>query len=201
MTLVGFAVVMAGCGQAGAASSGAAVSLKTPSASPSPTPTPPTQPRPPDPPACSRTAPVAGCEVLYDPRGAPASCPVSPGVFIHPPRQAGNKFPNYGLGHGPVYFTGQVSWFAGSQEGEFLIDSAYTGPVAISAQLNGSAASPTFGGDRQLQIPAGSSGSFWRSWSGQVSFADAGCYTLTISGTGIADRVVIYVHAGSPPPG
>ena len=198
MTPLVLALVAAGCGQAAGGSSGAAVAVATPSPTASATPTPSADPTPSDPPACSRTT-VGSCEPLYD-LSAPASCPLTVGVFIHPPRQAGTKFPNSGLGHGPVYFTGQTRWYSGSQEGLFLVDSAYTGPVTVAAQLNGATASPTFGGSRQLQIAAGSAGSSWRSWAGQVSFADPGCYTLTMSGSGFADQVVIYVHGGPPPP-
>jgi hypothetical protein len=122
-------------------------------------------------------------------------------VFIHPPRQPGNKFPNYGQGQGPVYFTGQSSWYAASQEGLFLVDSKYTGALTVTGQQNGTTLNATFGGVPVLHIPTGSSGPYWRSWSGQVSFADPGCYTITVTGTGVSDHIVVYVHPGPLPPG
>jgi hypothetical protein len=126
---------------------------------------------------------------------------VTPSVFIHPPREPGEKFPNSGAGHGPVYFAGQSSWFVGSQEGIFLVDRAYYGAVTVTGQLNGSTVGPAFGGLRQASIPVGGNATYWRSWSGQVAFTQPGCYSLTVSGLNLADTIVLYVHPGPVPPG
>jgi hypothetical protein len=45
--------------------------------------------------------------------------------------------PNYGVGPGPVYFSGQSSWYAGGQEAVLMVDPKYSGPLVVRASQVG----------------------------------------------------------------
>src|SRR6266852_4239574 len=50
----------------------------------------------------------------------------------------GSKAPNYGAGVGPVYMSGQDSWYSGGQVTILMVDSKYSGPLLVRAfQLGG----------------------------------------------------------------
>ena len=139
--------------------------------------------------------------MLGDPFGVPASCHVTAGVLISPPRPPETKLPDYGFGRGPVYLSGQNGWYAAGQEALLLVAPNFSGAVTVGGHLNGGRASPAFDGRPTVQILAGSRAPYWRYWDGRLAFPTAGCYSLTISGTGIDDVVVVYAHDGAPPPG
>lgn len=194
-------IALSACG-----GSGAAAGARHPSASPSASASTPVSDIPTSSGVCAANAPVPGCTELGDPYGAPPTCHVTVGGQLAIPRSPADKLPSYGYGKGPVYLSGQNSWFAAGQETLFLIDSAYTGAVRISGQLAGSAAvAPIFIGSEvsgpDIVIPSGSVSPYWRFWDGQMSFAEPGCYTLTFQRKGADDAVTLYVHSGSPPPG
>ncbi len=61
---------------------------------------------------------------------ASGSCPVS------------SQAPNYGVGSGPVYLSGQNDWYAGGQVAILLVDASYLGPLSVRASaLAGNSAS------------------------------------------------------------
>jgi hypothetical protein len=155
--------------------------------------------------ACSPGAPVPGCTVVGDPFGVPPTCHATTGVVLDAHSNA-NKLPSYGYGTGPVYLTGQNSWFAAGQEAEFLIDPTYTGAVHITGQrTEGGATMPLFSGPSSsgptIDVPAGNDQPYWRFWDGQMSFTQPGCYTLTLQTASANEAVIIYVHGGTPLPG
>jgi|ERR1700722_1592881 len=155
--------------------------------------------------ACSATAPVPGCTMLGDPFGVPGSCHVTSGVLLAAHSNE-TKLSSFGFGAGPVYLSGQNSWYASGEEAEFLIDPAYSGAVHITAQPTGSGSSaPVFTGPEAngsvIDMPSGSDAPNWRYWDGQMSFTQAGCYVLNVRTASVTEAVTIYVHAGDPPPG
>jgi hypothetical protein len=68
-----------------------------------------------------------------------ASCPASSMV-----RSGATTAPDYGFGAGPVYLSGQSSWYAGGQAAILMVDSKYSGPLLVRASQ--------FGGDGSSQI-------------------------------------------------
>lgn len=155
--------------------------------------------------ACSPGAPVPGCTVVGDPLGVPTTCHVTAGVVLTASLNQ-DKLPSYGFGAGPVYLSGQNSWYAAGEEAEFLIDPAYAGAVHITGQpaVSGGNA-PVFTGPNSngsvIDIPSGSDQPYWRFWDGQMSFTQSGCCILNLQTASASETVIIYVHAGNPPPG
>src|SRR5258708_22842489 len=43
----------------------------------------------------------------------------------------GSHAPNYGAGVGPVYLSGQYSWYSGGQVAILMVDSKYSGPLLV----------------------------------------------------------------------
>jgi hypothetical protein len=200
-TLASVVVLMA-MSACGAASAGATHPAATPSVSAS-VPAPADQAPPAA--ACSAIAPVPGCTVVGDPFGVPTTCHATVGDVLDAHSNE-SKLPSYGYGAGPVYLTGQNSWFAAGQEAEFLIDPAYTGAVHITGQLTGSATTvPLFSGPNSdgstVDVPAGNDQPNWRFWDGQMSFTQPGCYALTLHTASANEVVTIYAHGGTPLPG
>lgn len=196
------AVVLFAVSACGATSAGSTRPAPTPTASPSVS-------GPPDqaPPAavCSPTAPVPGCTMLGDPFGVPATCHVTSGILLAAHSNE-TELSSFGFGPGPVYLSGQNTWYASGEEAEFLIDPAYAGAVHITGQPTGSGSSaPVFAGPEAngsvIDVPSGSDAPYWRYWDGQMSFTQAGCYVLNVQTASANEAVTIYVHAGNPPPG
>src|SRR4030081_3627739 len=77
-------------------------------------------------------APFLAKPLNLQPLSSGTPCPVSPQVDLvvttNGPKKGG---PNYGFGQGPVYVSGQIKWYVGSQGILFLTDPKYTGPVLV----------------------------------------------------------------------
>ena len=136
--------------------------------------------------------------------------------------------PNYGQGVGPVYLTGQVSWYSAGQVALLMVDSKYAGPLLVRGfQLDGGGQStvtfadmPSPGAsvdkERQhgvavvsalhtasggLELQAAVPSTFWRAWLGLLSTDGPGCFGLQVDGDVFTEFIVFPVHAGTPPPG
>jgi hypothetical protein len=139
--------------------------------------------------------------------GANEACPVSPQVRIAPVTDGG-KWPNYGFGDGPVYLSGQISWYsAGSQALLLLTDPRYSGPVLVrGGRLDGEGSLGLTGPGTTLAqgaigIPETSRPPLWGTWLGTVTPAKPGCYGLQLDGDGFTEIVVFSVIQGPPPGG
>jgi hypothetical protein len=150
-----------------------------------------------------------------------ARCPASAAV------DNSSVNPNYGQGVGPVYLSGQMSWYAGGQADFLMVDSRYSGPLLVRGfQLGGGtqltvtladepsagvvykerqhgvavvpAIRPATGG---LELEAVVPSSFWRAWIGRLSTDGPGCFGLQVDGDVFTEFIVFPVLAGAPPPG
>ena len=202
-TLATFFALLAvsGCGAAGAAA-GSAAATAVPSAAPSPSIA--IRGTGSNIGVCTAT-PTPGCQMVADPFAVPSTCHFTMGVLLSASSNE-DKLPSYGYGAGPVYLSGQNSWYLGGQGAVFLINPSYTGAVHITGQLIGNAETmPVFIGPHSnsstIDIPSGSAQPYWRFWDGQMSFTEPGCYTLTLQSAAAKDVVTIYVHVGDAPPG
>lgn len=154
--------------------------------------------------------------------GAAAACPVSPSTSL------GNAAPDYGLGAGPAYLSGQFGWYSGGQTAIVMVDPAYTGPLLIRAAGLGSAKAspitltdiPMAGGsiskealhgvtvitaihtsDGQVELQDGTGPTSWRAWFAWLQTGDAGCFALQVDGTTFSEVIVFNVQSGPHPPG
>jgi hypothetical protein len=138
--------------------------------------------------------------------------------------------PNYGAGVGPVYMSGQDSWYSGGQTALLMVGSQYSGPLMVrSFQLGGDGKStvtltdlPTPANanatdkERQhgvavvpavhttgggLYLGAVAPTSFWRAWIGSLATDSAGCFGLQVDGDVFTEFIVFAVNPGTPPPG
>jgi hypothetical protein len=149
-----------------------------------------------------------------------AKCPASAQADL------GAIAPNYGYGVGPVYLSGQTSWYSGGQVTILMADSKYSGPLLVRGfQLSGeglsavtlatTAIDPT---DKEKQhgvtvvpglltdsgglfLEGVVSSKFWRAWFGRLSTDSPGCFGLQVDGDSFTEFVVFSVQAGIPPPG
>lgn len=151
-----------------------------------------------------------------------AKCRASSTVDLNP------AAPNYGQGVGPVYLSGQSSWYSAGQAALLMVDSRYSGPLLVRGfplsgagesrvtlmdyasveadaekeRQHGVAVVPavhtTTGG---LELQAVISSSFWRAWIGDLSTDGPGCFGLQVDGDVFTEFIVFPVHAGKPPPG
>jgi hypothetical protein len=139
--------------------------------------------------------------------GAP--CPVSPRVDLvvttNGPKNGG---PNYGFGQGPVYISGQTSWYAGDQGVSFLTEPRYTGPVLVRSMRLDGTGSLTVSGQDATTLSSGaiglaqtSSPPYWGMWLGMLTPSAPGCYGIQFDGTGFSSSAVIAVSPGPVPPG
>jgi hypothetical protein len=148
-----------------------------------------------------------------------AKCPASPTADL------GAIAPNYGYGAGPLYLSGQTTWYSGGQVAILMVDSRYSGPLLVRGfQLSGeglstvtlqpTAINPT---DKEKQhgvavVPAlltdggglyletAVSSTFWRAWFGRLSTDSPGCFGLQVDGDVFTEFIVFAVQAGIPPP-
>jgi len=138
-----------------------------------------------------------------------ARCPVSPQVDLvvttNGPKPGG---PNYGFGQGPVYVSGQTSWYAGAQGVIFLTDPKYTGPVLVRSMRLDGTGSLTLSGQGATTLVNGaiglaqtSSPPYWGMWLGMVTPSAPGCYGIQFDGTSFSSRAVIAVSQGPVPAG
>jgi hypothetical protein len=138
--------------------------------------------------------------------------------------------PNYGAGVGPVYMSGQDSWYSGGQAAVLMVDSQYSGPLLVrSFQLGGDGKSTVTLTDlpapananatdkeRQhgvavvpaihttgggLYLVAVAPTSFWRAWIGSLATDSAGCFGFQVDGDVFTEFIVFEVNPGNPPPG
>ncbi|HUZ87830.1 MAG TPA: hypothetical protein VNF26_12855 [Candidatus Baltobacterales bacterium] len=150
---------------------------------------------------------------LQLPNVAPgAACPVSPQVSLKirtPPGTKGGI--GHGYGQGPVYVSGQITWYSGQQGLMVVTDPAYSGPVLVrikrldgtgAAALGGSPGSPVDSlpggaiGIRQTATPP-----YWGQWFGSLNPSVPGCYGIQFDGTTVSDYAVIKVQRGMPASG
>jgi len=142
----------------------------------------------------------------------------------------GSKAPNYGAGVGPVYMSGQDTWYAGGQVALLMVDSRYSGPLLVrSFQLGGGGKSTVTLTDLPprdnanvtdkegqhgvtvvpaihttgggLYFGAVAPTSFWRAWIGSLSTDGPGCFGLQVDGDVFTEFIVFEVNPGNPPGG
>ena len=138
--------------------------------------------------------------------------------------------PNYGAGVGPVYLSGQTSWYSGGQAALLMVDSQYSGPLLVRTfQLEGDGKSTVTlsdlpspdnanAADKERQhgvnlVPAAHPAggglylgavvptSFWRAWLGDLATDGPGCFGLQLDGDVFTEFIVFEVNPGNPPPG
>lgn len=138
------------------------------------------------------------------------ACPVSAQVNLGGKVKQGKGVPGYGYGSGPVYLSGQLTWYSGSQGLVVVTDPSYAGPVLIRAKrLDGIGAANIAAvnspgqslADGAIGIPETSSPPYWGVWFGAIAPSAPGCYGIQFDGTSVSDYVVIQVKPGPPPPG
>ena len=140
----------------------------------------------------------------------------------------GGVAPNYGAGVGPVYLSGQNTWYSGGQAAILMVDSRYSGPLLVRTfQLGGSGTvaltnSPPpdtanfLDKERQhgvaavtavqttagaLYLAAATPTSFWRAWEGRLATDSPGCFGFQVDGDVFTEFIVFEVNPGNPPPG
>jgi len=154
-------------------------------------------------------APLSAKPLNLKPLSPGTRCPVSAQVNLvvttNGPKKGG---PNYGFGQGPVYLSGQTSWYAGSQGAIFLTDPRYTGPVLVRSMRLDGTSSLTLSADGATSLPNGaiglaltSSPPYWGMSFGMVAPSAPGCYGIQFDGTSFSSSVVIEVSPGPVPPG
>lgn len=133
--------------------------------------------------------------------------------------------PNFGAGVGPVYLSGQDSWYSASQVAVLMVDSRYSGPLLVRPfQLGGDGNSTvtladlpstdvikqeprvdvvpalhTTGGG--LFFGAVAPTSLWRSWNGLLSTNSPGCFGLQVDGDVFTEFILFAVNPGNSPVG
>jgi hypothetical protein len=158
------------------------------------------------PPGCASTAP---CEI----------CTASAIVGL------GSVAPNYGAGVGPVYLSGQDSWYSAGQVVVLMVDPKYSGPLLVRPfQLGADGTSTvtladlpptdvikqephvtdvsalhTAGGGLYFGPVARTSS--WRAWTGLLSTDSAGCFGLQVDGDVFTEFILFVVNPGTPPGG
>ena len=158
------------------------------------------------PPGCASTAPCATCTASSI-------------------TDLGSLAPNFGAGVGPVYLSGQDSWYSASQVAVLMVDSRYSGPLLVRPfQLGGDGKSTvtlaelpptdvikqeprvavvpalhTTGGG--LYFGAVAPTSFWRSWNGLLSTDSPGCFGLQVDGDVFTEFILFVVNPGTSPGG
>jgi hypothetical protein len=90
---------------------------------------------------------VGGCSHSSAGQALTGICPASSLVG-----SGATTAPNYGVGAGPgpVYLSGQSSWYAGGQEAILMVDPKYSGPLVVRASK--------LGGDGKSQITLAADG-------------------------------------------
>ena len=138
--------------------------------------------------------------------------------------------PNYGAGVGPVYLSGQSSWYSGGQAAFLMVHSQYSGPLLVRPfELAGDGKSTVTladlpepynanAGDKERQhgvalVPAVHTtegglyfsgvapSSFWRGWLGRLSTDSPGCFGFQVDGDVFTEFIVFEVNPGNAPPG
>jgi len=195
-----FAIIPAGACVPGTFAGVGATGLP-PATAPTPTPSP-------SPPQID-WAPLIAKPLNLKPLASGARCPVSAQVDLvvttNGPKKGG---PNYGFGQGPVYVSGQILWYAGTQAILFLTDPKYTGPVLVRSMRLDGTGSLTVSGQDATTLAGGaiglaqtSSPPYWGMWVGMLTPSAPGCYGVQFDGTSFSSGAVIAVLPGPVPPG
>jgi hypothetical protein len=193
-----FAIIPAGACVPGTFAGVAATGLP-PATTPTPSPSPPH----------IDSAPLIAKPLNLKPLSSGARCPVSPQVDLvvttNGPKKGG---PNYGFGQGPVYVSGQIMWYVGTQAILFLTDPRYTGPVLVRSMRLDGAGSLSLSGQGATTLANGaiglaetSSPPHWGMWFGALTPSAPGCYGIQFDGTSFSSSAVIAVSPGPVPPG
>ena len=188
---------------AGACVPGTFAGVAAPGLPPATTPTP--SPSPPQ----VDWAPLTAKPVTLQQLSSGTPCPVSRQVDLvvttNGPKKGG---PNYGFGQGPVYVSGQIMWYAGTQAILFLTDPSYTGPVLVRSMRLDGTGSLTISGQDTTTLDGGaiglaqsSSPPYWGMWVGMLTPSAPGCYGIQFDGTSFSSSAVIAVSPGPVPPG
>jgi hypothetical protein len=135
-----------------------------------------------------------------------------------------------GFGSGPVYLSGQLSWYSEGQVVSLIVDSKYTGPLLVrGSELGGdgllritladlpptdlaniaakesqhsvAVVSAVHTPEGGLELPADLGSPSWRAWYGRLSTDGPGCFAIQVDGTAFTEVIVFAVHAGPAPPG
>lgn len=191
------------------------------------------------PPSCTESIPTESAPTLQSGADALAGLERRP-MRAPAPAAAGNcassskslsgaVVPNYGAGVGPVYMSGQDTWYAGGQVAVLMVDAGYPGPLLVRPfHLAGNGTSVTFVDlqgvslanatekERQhgvflttathtpaggLYLAAVTPASYWRAWIGQLSTDGPGWFGLQVDGDQFTEFIVFYVNAGDAAPG
>ena len=188
---------------AGACVPGTFAGVAAPGLPPATTPTP--SPSPPQ----VDWAPLTAKPVTLQQLSPGTPCPVSRQVDLvvttNGPKKGG---PNYGFGQGPVYVSGQIMWYAGTQGVIFLTDPRYKGPVLVRSMRLDGTGSLTISGQDATTLAGGaiglaqtSSPPYWGMWQGGLTPSAPGCYGIQFDGTSFSSIAVIAVSPGPVPPG
>jgi hypothetical protein len=170
--------------------------------------------------------PMTGLEErpLRPPTAPPsATCTVSSAAGLR-------AAPNYGAGAGPVYMTGQDSWYQDGQVAALMVDPEYSGPLLVRtfqsggdskstvtlSELNSSEVASIADKESQhgvtvvparhtagggLYLAAVPPTSRWRGWFGWLSSDRPGCFGLQVDGDVFTEFILFAVTLGTPPPG
>ena len=158
------------------------------------------------PPGCASTAPCATCT---------ASAIADLGSVV----------PNYGAGVGPVYLSGQFSWYSSAQVAVLMVDPRYSGPLLVRPfQVGGDGTSSVTLADLPssdvikqepgvtevpaLHTPRGglyfgpvAPTSSWSEWEGLLSTDSPGCFGLQVDGDVFTEFILFAVNPGTSPGG
>jgi len=157
------------------------------------------------PPGCASTAPCATCTASSI-------------------ADLGSVAPNYGAGVGPVYLSGQDSWYSSGQAAILMIDSKYSGPLLVRPfQLGGETSTVTLGEFPSTDVIKQEPGvtvvpgvhttanglyfgpvaanSSWRAWYGVLSTDSPGCFGLQVDADAFTEFILFVVNPGTSPGG
>ena len=169
---------------------GVAAKALPPAPTPSPSPTPPT----------IDWSTLTAKPLNLQPLPSGASCPVSAQVNFTLKAQSG-KWPPYGFGQGPVYVSGQFTWYSSGTQGVVILtDPKYTGPVLVRSRRLDGTGSLTFSGQDATSLADGaiglaqtSSPPYWGTWFGTLTASAPGCYGIQFDGSDFSGTAVIAV--------
>ena len=169
--------------------------------------------------------PLAALEArpMAPPAAATRSCASSEGGM------KGAVMPNYGAGVGPVYMSGQDTWYAGGQAVVLMVDARYTGPLLVRpyrvsgggttvalVDMTGTALANATEKMQQhgvslvtadhpstggLFFPATTPSSDSRGWIGELSTDGPGWFGFQVDGDTFTEFIVFQVNPGNAPPG
>ncbi|TMD41633.1 MAG: hypothetical protein E6I88_07015 [Chloroflexi bacterium] len=115
------------------------------------------------------------------------------------PNQPGHKLPGYGYGPGPVFLSGQLTWF-NNVYALIMVSPAVSGDVLVRGhQLDGSGGIPLQGQQGQGNLKIAGPNGTWRWWGGQI-VGGPGCYGLQIDGTNFTEQIIFSISPGPAPP-